>query len=257
MKTITFTGGFGAQLLSAAAYYYLEKTGQPVRAGFEYFDFPEKIKKQEALGFKYVGKETLFPWQLDEIGLSPSDFNQAGKPGEIVHDGELKQRLARLGLNDSEIRKRFQISSHAEKIKEEMFADQPYICVHIRRGDYLKVASYLVGDEDFIKAIEATSRLVKNVLILTDSPLAQDFISKLNALQLNCRVAIAGSPGIAHSLMRMSDILICSNSQYSFSAAALRPSNSFTLLPSRHDADLNSDANKYLASIRTFQIYSP
>ena len=35
---ITFTGGMGAQIVSAAIYYHLEHEGRPVIADFSYFN---------------------------------------------------------------------------------------------------------------------------------------------------------------------------------------------------------------------------
>ena len=73
-------------------------------------------------------------------------------------------------------------------------------------------------------------------------------------LGLNVVTLVGGDPVAAHGLMRMADILICANSQFSMTAAALCPLNSLTLCPSQHDGDLQSEANHMLASLRTHQL---
>jgi hypothetical protein len=71
---------------------------------------------------------------------------------------------------------------------------------------------------------------------------------------MNVVTGIGGDPSVGHGLMRLSDILICSNSQYSFSAACLRRKNQLTIIPSKHDSGEDPSANEYLSEIRTFQV---
>ena len=54
--------------------------------------------------------------------------------------------------------------------------------------------------------------------------------------------------------MRLSDVLIASNSQYSFTAACLRDKNQLAIIPSRHCAGDDPSANEYLNEIRAFQV---
>jgi hypothetical protein len=254
MVSITFTGGLGAQILSAAAYFYLKSLNEPVRANFDYFDLAAKVSHLRTLGIQVSNKVSLFGWQLDDLGLNQSNFISIGPETEKIMDGPKKGHLAMSGLCKDEIRKLFIIPKRAYELKNELYGDEPFACVHIRRGDYLDVASYLVSDENFFDAIEAVSLLVPRLLILSDSPLSGKLADKISTLGMMVITGIGGNPSVGHGLMRLSDVLICSNSQYSFSAACLRSKNRLTIIPSKHDSGEDPSANEYLNEIRTFQI---
>lgn len=256
MKSITFTGGLGAQIISASAYLYLKKKSTPVRANFDYFDIAKKISIYDSLGIKYTKTVDFFPWQLDDLGISQSDFKADGAELEIVTDGPQKHELSIAGFADPEIREVFKIPATSVTARTQLFADEPYTCIHIRRGDYLRVASYLIDEHAFYEALCSVSKLTANVLLLSDSNLSESFVDKINGLRLNIKFLRGGSPGLAHGLMRLSRILICSNSQYSYTAAFLREQTSLTLLPSRHEADENSEFNKFLRSMSAFQLFT-
>jgi hypothetical protein len=254
MLSITFTGGLGAQILSAAAYFFLKSQNEPVRANFEYFDLAAKVSHLQTLGIQVSNKVSLFGWQLDDLGLNQSNFNSIGPETEKILDGPKKGHLAMNGLSKDEIRKLFLIPKRAYELKNELYGEEQFACVHIRRGDYVDVASYLVSDENFFDAIEAVSRLVPKLLILSDSPLSEKLAQRISSLSMNVVTGIGGNPSIGHGLMRLSDILICSNSQYSFSAACLRSKKQLTIIPSKHDSGEDPSANEYLSEIRTFQV---
>lgn len=270
---ITFTGGLGAQLISAAGYFYLKSLNIEVYADFSYFNKKPHLAK---LGNK--GDVTHYAWELDDLGLSKNDFIQHKysrlnfkplrnlftptksrlnklKDINCIEDGEKKIKYGFLGLSNPHIRVKIKVSGEAVSFKKENFGSKPFICAHIRRGDYLNVASYLVPDDDFIVAIESVSKLIKNLLIVSDTPISKDFKSKIVSLNLNYIELISGKPSLAHSLMRLSNILICSNSQFSLTASVLRPQNLLTIYPSMHDAGGNkSPSNIFLSRIRKFQL---
>ena len=254
MLSITFTGGLGAQILSASAYFFLKSQNEPVRANFDYFDLAAKVAHLQTLGITFSNKVSLFGWQLDDLGLYQSEFNTTGPEIEKIEDGIKKSQLAMNGLCSDEIRKLFLIPQRAHELKEELFDKEAFACVHIRRGDYLEVASYLVSDENFFDAIEAVSKLVKRLLVLSDSSLSANLADRISSLGMKVVLGIGGNPSVGHGLMRLSDILICSNSQYSFSAAYLRDKNQLSIIPSKHDSGDDPSANEYLGKIRTFQL---
>jgi hypothetical protein len=254
MVSITFTGGLGAQILSASAYFYLKSLNKPVRANFEYFDLAAKVAHFQSLGIAFTSKVSLFGWQLDDLGLHQSDFYTIGPETEKIEDGAKKSQLAMSGLCDDEIRKLFSIPKKAHELKEELFGKEAFACVHMRRGDYLDVATYVVSDENFFDAIESVSRLAPNLLILSDSPLEDSFQKRVLSLGMQVITGIGGNPSVGHGLMRLSSVLIASNSQYSFSAACLREKNQLTIIPSKHDAGDDPSGNEYLGEIRTFQV---
>ena len=252
MKIISFTGGYGAQIISAAAYFHLEKINtNNVGAYFGYFS---QTPHQAVPGVK--NDISHWKWEMHNFGIKVDNFYQptVNEKSEVVWDGPEKGELGFSGLREPDIASKFIVSSEAVRYKKEMFGAESYACLHIRRGDYLNVASYLVSDEAFLRVTKKITKLVKNLLIVSDTPLNSILIQGLSALNINCVTAIGGEPHLVHGLMRLSDILICSNSQFSLTAAALRDDSSLTLYPSQHDGEAQSYSNKFLSSIREFQI---
>jgi hypothetical protein len=250
VTTITFTGGLGAQILSAAAYFYLEKRDKQVRASLDYFKLPPRIAKP---GNK--GEISIWKWELGAMSIFPERFDQTSLLGsKIIHDGEEKLQLALKGLSVQSIRDRFFIVEEAKTAKEAIFGSDKYICAHVRRGDYTNVASFLMPDGAFIKAISMMTKIVTKLLVVTDTEPNTAFMNELRSLQIETHILVGGDVAVTHGLMRLSDILICSNSQLSYTAAALRPSDVLTFMPTKHEAGLNSPTNKFLNSVGDFQI---
>ena len=250
MKTITFTGGLGAQILSAAAYFYLEKIGTPVRASLDYFNLKHHVATP---GNK--GEISVWKWELHMMSINPDRFVQTlAAENEYVFDGEEKLQLGLLGLADYEIRSKFNIVNQANEVRKFIFGNDKYICVHVRRGDYTNVASFLVSDESFVDAIKPLTGLVSRLLLVTDTEPDSNFKDDLKSLKINTQILVGGDVAVVHGLMRLSDILICSNSQFSYTAAALRPINYLTFLPTQHDNEPNSPTNRFLRRAGKFQI---
>lgn len=249
-KSITFTGGLGAQIISAAAYYYLQEIGEDVVAETSYFDMPIHVA---TVG--QVGELSHWAWELSSYGLIRNSFRHAD-PGQnvcLIQDGRDKGRLGSLGLGCAGIRARFPLDEASQDVVYQLVRDEPYGCIHVRRGDYVNVASYLVSDEAFLRIAKRISRLVPHLLIISDTPLLGEFIERLRMLPTNVCTAIGGPPTLTHGIMRRSEILVCSNSQFSFTAAALRGEDRLTIMPSRHDSDRDSDYNCRLRDMAEFQ----
>jgi len=62
------------------------------------------------------------------------------------------------------------------------FGDKKYLCVHLRRGDYLNVASYVVSDRDFLEVVKPFSYIYNKIVIVSDSLVTDDFVAELSSL---------------------------------------------------------------------------
>jgi hypothetical protein len=222
---ISFTGGMGAQIISAAIYFDLQDQGYDVYACFRYFD--EKPSSPN--------RYSVWEWQLQCFGLSKSDFKQYNikSPSLIkatyIKDGLKKTSLALQALNKQHIKSVF--SKYTEPFKIEVSAlllSAPaltggYACIHIRRGDYLKVASHLVPDEHFLDLASKIPKTITKIVVVSDSEIAEGF--KLSLKQRFSTPIFYESSSIdfaiCHYLMTHSDFLICSNSQFSWTAGKL------------------------------------
>lgn len=218
---ITFTGGMGAQVISAAIYFSMKQAGQKVYADLSYFDQPEKVVQAGN-----AGQCSHWAWQLDLFGLSPTifatDADLDKRSVNLLEDGPEKLKLGLEALAQPAIREHFKVPAGLEDVLSGWEAER-YLCVHVRRGDYVNVASHLVGDAEFIAMARRFSRLVDGVVVLSDSPLGSEFRQAISASFKRAQFLDQADVATAHRVMRKAGVLICSNSQFSLIGAALNP----------------------------------
>ena len=227
---IKFEGGMGNQLLNAALYFYLENSGKKVYADLSYF---EKETHVAEVGRK--GEISHWPWQLSEFGIMQSEFQRLEPPIKLkksevnlLDDGN-KLQMVLNALKKDDIRRRFKIDENIEYILPN-FQKFDYLCIHIRRGDYVNVASHLVSDEQFIQQAKKFSGLISNAVILSDSPISNEMRHAFTDHYTKILFLDNTDAMSAHKIMRLSRILVCSNSQFSMIGAALNP-KALVLLP--------------------------
>lgn len=218
---VTFTGGMGAQILSAAIYFHMKQAGQPVYADLSYFQQPERLA---VVG--NAGACTHWGWQLSPFGLEQDTFETnsalSRRNARVIADGVEKLELALKALADPQVQEVFSIPVDRSDIAIPEL-EEDYLCIHVRRGDYVNVASHLIGDQEFVALAARFSGLLKSVVILSDSPISE-FLKK-DVSQLFERAAFLDNTDafVAHRIMRGARILVCSNSQFSLIAAMLNP----------------------------------
>jgi len=226
---VTFTGGMGAQILSAAIYFDLKDRGEKVMADMSYFEqSPCMALRGQAGACSHWG------WQLDCFGIPISAF-ESGKllPNKSrarrIADGAKKMKLALDALEKPEIQARFEVPQGLGDLLGEGDA-VPFLCMHVRRGDYVNVASHLVSDAEFIKSARSFSGLVSRVVILSDSEVPLHFKTDLETHFSQVLVLTGIDAFSSHRVMRGARVLICSNSQFSLIAAMLNQ-QAMVLLP--------------------------
>jgi len=248
---VTFTGGMGAQMISAAIYFSMKNAGHPVYADLSYFDKPESVAVAGN-----AGDCSHWSWQLDTFGLTPASFDSS--PGltkrnaSILHDGPQKLELGLKALAQPEIQKYFGIPAGVDDVLPQEFA-YDFLCMHVRRGDYVNVASHLVADGEFINLARKFSGLVGNLVVISDSPIDQDFRNALSSYFKHLSFLDNTDPFTAHRIMRNARILICSNSQFSLIAAALNPT-ALVLIPKQWFGDNERHIDAPIHSRSAFQV---
>lgn len=215
---VTFTGGMGAQILSAAIYFSMRNSGKEVYADLTYFDTPENIAIEGQ-----IGQPSHWAWQLKPFGLMPSDFESyTGKKAareDLIVDGSRKISLALSALQSKSVQQYFPIANLTTNTFD--FEGANYVCVHIRRGDYLNVASHLIPDAVFLKFTHKFSPLCETLVVVSDSSISQSLKNNFCNQFKNCVFLDNIDAITTHCLMRKASVLICSNSQFSLTAAAL------------------------------------
>jgi hypothetical protein len=217
---VSFTGGMGAQIISAGIYFAKRLAGETVYADLSYFEAPESVAT--------VGKPgdcSHWAWQLTPFGLQPDAFAVATQDvlaqAHMLHDGPRKMELGLEALAQPQVQQYFALPEGGDLLPAG-FADG-YLCIHIRRGDYVNVASHLVPDEEFVRIAAKFSGLTPHVAVLSDSPIAPALRAAVSACYQGAAFLDNTDAFTAHRIMRGARILVCSNSQFSLIAAMLNP----------------------------------
>ena len=224
-RFVTFSGGLGAQVLSAAIYFDALESDATIYADLRYFEQPPHVAQPGD------GRISIWPWALQGYGIEKEQF-QSGIPRHFVDqrivDGPEKAHLAYSALRKPGVQSTFPIpvTANAPDLPELSKA----VVIHLRRGDYVNVASYLVPDADSIEAAAAFAAFLPTVIVLSDSAVPDASIRALQARFRHVIVPTDMSDIAAHGLMRRAGVLIASNSQFSLSAALLRDAG-LALLP--------------------------
>jgi hypothetical protein len=216
---VTFTGGMGAQIISAAIYHDLINSGHTVHADMSYFESAPHVAKEGN-----PGDCSQWGWQLNCFGLKQDSFKvlnfKQSHNTLILNDGIDKLRFGLEALAKPEIQDLFKIGNDLLNSCANM-VQKIYLCVHIRRGDYLNVASHIISDNEFLNIISKFRKIYKSVVVLSDSKLTESFKCAVLEMFDNAEFMDNIDEVKSHVIMRKASSLICSNSQFSLVAAVL------------------------------------
>lgn len=248
---VVFAGGMGTQIIQAAVYLSMKKAGRLVFADLTYFDAKARMAEVGK-----IGQLTHWFWQLEQFGLPRAVFDKAPRldkrHADILRDGPRMLALGLKALAQPEIQSYFtDVADLREALSEEVLSS--YLCIHIRRGDYINVASHLISDEEFISLISKFSGLTSHAVILSDSPIEQEL---RDAVLPHFKTALfldTIDPYSSHRIMRYARILICSNSTFSLTAAALNP-NALVVIPKQWYGEKDREIEAPIHARCSFQI---
>lgn len=255
MTVVTFTGGMGAQVISAAIYFAFRSEGREVYADLSYFGRAERVA---VAGNK--GEVSHWSWQLDPFGLPQSVFEPvpAGLQKScvsLIEDGPKKMELGLQALRRPEVQKHFPLPVSTEATLPAGFA-RDYLCIHVRRGDYVNVSSHLVSDDEFILLADRLKGLIRHAVVVSDSPIGERFREAIAARYDQAVFLDDIDPLAAHGLMRRARILVCSNSQFSLVAAILNP-QALVLLPRKWFGEAQRAIEMLIHDMCDFEILNP
>ncbi len=157
----------------------------------------------------------------------------------VVHDGPNKAKLFINAMQDEIIKNKFYATSKEwEKIvKDNNINFQDTVFLHLRRGDYLNVASHLISTDDIIRIFRKLPKVIKNTIVFSDSKKEDNlnFISELENIFNEVKWMDKIDNVNAHKIMTEASFLVCSNSQFSTTAAYL--GKGFSLIPQKFSSD--------------------
>lgn len=258
-ETIYIEGGLGSQILSIMNFWdqaeIAESNGRQPKCDLSYFDSDELRMLENGL--------RVWRWRLDRYGIKKSSLNQYAVSSSKL---PLRVRPKAGGTNRSnrdfdwnsqrvKYSSRFPINfADVDKFLDSEFSlvfGSRFAAIHIRRGDYLSVASHLVEEPtylEFLKRIE--SILPSDIIFFSDSPLPEGFkVSATNILSEKRTYFHDHNETdecLIHDIMRLSSILVTGNSTFSFSAGLLAQESCLVFTPMRFYGGKSGDAeSKY------------
>jgi hypothetical protein len=235
-ETIYFEGGLGSQILS-----YLEFLKKPRNIDVSYFENPP---------IQGMQGPDIWAWELDRYGISIHDlspykrtvkFNpwKSRRPSIL----ELSEKESDVDYNSKEINgSNLQSNFPINEIQLQDFINQFKIdivkltTVHVRRGDYERVASKILGIKEYFNLLMNISHHISHeIIFLSDTKIPAHEIELLNSTLPDKRLLFFSNEemplGLAHDLMRRSKILITANSTFSISAGLLSDVSSLVFSP--------------------------
>ena len=173
---------------------------------------------------------TRWPWELNRYGVDLGDpgfirsrryFLRRGYLKQAHIDREFAERLIAPKWNQA-----FPVVGDAVICAQSLglLDGGDFACVHVRRGDYLKVSSRVVSFEESLHFVARTSLLLpRRIIFLSDQAFSDN--ERLSAMTLlprhDCIFYSHDDQHVVHGIMRLSNVLITSNSTFSWTAALL------------------------------------
>ncbi len=256
-------GGLGAQILTWITGYYLQSQGHKVLFDLNYFSMSPRLA-QAGEGV------SIFPFELSYYDitlkkLSPGKFSKfllkkIQKSSTLrklpfikeLPDGSTERAsLLKAAVTSGEWCQHFPIRQDTLNALNELGFGQPdYCAIHLRRGDYLNVASHLVDDDTILDLLlQQSDKLPKRLVFLSDSPIRESYFNEGLAGHGFCiEYRVGDDLFVSHALMRRANALIISNSQFSYSAAILRETEGSTFIPKQWFGDTHMELNTAIAT---------
>jgi hypothetical protein len=257
-RVVHIEGGLGSQILGAIAFFNAqEKLGADVA-------------KCDLTYFNHLNRANLWEWNLHNYGISleelrkfesRSRFNLLLAKRDFLTELEILQSywnnsrskyLGRFPIHEQQLQDFINKTSDKLNLKS-------YGVVHIRRGDYLQVASKVINLDEYLRFLEGIKKVLPNLcFIVTDSPLTNEDKHHLTlATGVDTEVIFLDGPGydpfVLHCLMRRADVLVTSNSTFSFSAALLGKNGQIAFSPLEFHAGKSSEKyNRTFRSVGSF-----
>ena len=235
-KLVYIEGGLGSQILGAISFWeHQERFGvEKAKCDITYFSTPKR--------------EGLWNWELDQYQISLTELKKFESVGFRNILRMKSDFLSDLELNANywiEVRKkyldRFQFDSNqVDALREEITGleiKKSYVAVHIRRGDYLQVASKVIDFAEYLNLLLTIRELIPtDLLIVSDSQLHEKEKETLcNYFGNSHNLVFLDDPQLdtflIHCILREADVLVTSNSTFSFSAALLGKSGQRAFSP--------------------------
>jgi hypothetical protein len=240
VRKVVFEGGLGSQLIPFLEKSYLASLKIPFLVDANYFNLNEKISKTR-------GRADHWSYRLDFYGITLDSLMDGSVPNSSEMEASQDRNFDLWDSNFWNYVRRFGadlLPINSDLLQDFKYslgigANEDYSVIHVRRGDYLRVASHIVTDSMWLGVVERIKPLTStNLVITSDSEIPQETKNEVHRIFKESSIRVIYLEGnttdecILHDFMRSSNVLVASNSTYSFSAAALSMPNTFCVIPS-------------------------
>jgi hypothetical protein len=251
-------GGLGSQILGLISFYNQQE------------QFGENRAKCDLSYFNHTGREDLWDWNLEGYGIelnhlkrfeSHSKWNLLKAKKDFLTDLEISHdywKISRMKYLD-----RFPIDQKRLQIFLQRVSGKAnlvdYGAIHIRRGDYLQVASKMISLDEYDQFLKKIKPILPNLsFVISDSTLTFEGKKRLiEAIGTDREAVFLDGPGhdplILHCLMRCAHLLVTSNSTFSFSAGLLGKEGQVVFSPLEFHSGRGSEKyNRTFRSVGSF-----
>jgi hypothetical protein len=112
----------------------------------------------------------------------------------------------------------------------------------------------LIAEDEFARLVRKFSDLVRAAVVISDSPIEAGLKASVSSRFENAAYLDRIDPFSAHRVMRCARVLICSNSTFSLTAAALNP-KVLALIPRQWYGGADRDLEAAIHARCQFQIF--
>lgn len=247
-ETVRIDGGLGSQIIGYMQYVSLKKDNPNINCDVSFFQHPESHPM-------FFSDVTFRSWQLDYYNISLDQlFVSSSNQKKKWMSSDLNDKAEQLffflsnGFKQEDWQNLFPISSDTINALREFGIElhSIYTAIHIRRGDFLKFSSLVIGDKQFVEFLDVAKPLITaKVFIISDDVFDDSLKAEFATILSHCDIEYisGGDQLVVHALMRNSQILVTSNSMYSLSAALIQRKGGCAILPKQFFGDDFSSHN--------------
>lgn len=229
-----FEGGLGSQLLSFIEFQNkTEKFEGPQFANLSYFESNRVFQHENGL--------THWKWRLDHYGHQLEDFNTLSEEDKFASYRRptateqvqhlVSNQLLKVSVETLSALPILSTKSQRNEVFFNGSDTDDFGVIHLRKGDYLKVASRVLGVQDLLGTLSSLKAILPTSIVLVSDGRLDEAErisiervlsgSSVSTLRFHDGSSSQVDETVVHDLMRRARFLMTSNSTFSFSAGLL------------------------------------
>lgn len=256
---VRIDGGLGSQMIGWMLYIIRSERDPSTKPDLSYFEPTRKLR--------FRGNQPpQRSWELHRYGIDFSSVSQNSKRTNIFQRSYERAARQNRKLYQSIVtrdwKRVFPLVPEAVVYLETTMklTEASYAAVHVRRGDFLHFSSKIVDLSTVLHLCTSIRPMLPRTLVfLSDDPFLFDETQEIrSAFPANeVRFLDHADPHICHGVMRMADLLITSNSTFSWSAALMRTkSDSFAFSPTTFIHPVHSPCNEIFRAASNWMLHA-